>query len=212
MKRWFEVIVLGSVLAVTGCTMPYKQTPPIKYKTKEPKALKKGLDYMVQKDYASARSYLEKYPAGTPSIKFAIAMSYAADGTIFNGGLLDAGERLEKLIYQFEDHPRIIEQMQDNLTILFTLEEYKKSKRMFRNCIFLFPKQLTPLYAFMCTVDQSYEKAAKAWDEAKEYWPHKFDGFINAFLYLHKNATARKDLKRARGYSLILKKLQKKKP
>ncbi len=212
MKRCLRSILLitagfFSSSAVPGCSIPYRSTPPIENTARDTDVLDKGLEYIVNKDYAGARSYLEKFQEYDPSIKFAIAMSYAGDGNLFNGGLMNAGRGFERLIYQFARKPHIMEELQEDLKPLFKLDVYASSKKTFKNWASMFPRELFPMYAFMCTAEGDYESAADAWAAAKKYWPKKKERFEIAFLYLMTRAQERKDLKNVHGFSRILNKL-----
>ena len=225
MKRCLVAIVLGSSLAATGCTLQVKQTPYIKAETLPSQVLEEGLEYIAKRDYAAARSHLDKYQNKTPSIRFVLAMTYAADGTIFNGGLLRSGLKLENLIYSFRDHPEILATMQDKLKPLFKLKAYHKFKADFKKYLIFSPKKLIPMYAFMSTLDaqhkekpkdwpkdkkfEPYEEAANAWYEAAKRWENKIPDYVIAFGDALETAELNGNHKRARGFALIRSKLRK---
>ena len=124
---FFSLAILVST-SFPSCQLPYKSTPPIASQKKPDEILKKGIGYIAKQDYAGARSYLEKYNQKDPSIEFVIAMSYAGDGTIFNGGLNRAGRNLENLIYDFENNPKMLKKMQEELKPFLSLKLTKEEK------------------------------------------------------------------------------------
>jgi len=204
MKRCLEALVLSSVLATSGCTVPVKETPPIPAYAGPCKVLGTGLDYLALKDYPSVRSHFCKYHQQTPSMEYLVALSYVGDGNIFNGGLFEAGNRLQELIFKFMQEPYILSKMQEDLEPLFELEEYQKNKKSLLGWVSAFPRELTPIYAFMCTVEGNYDEAAKAWSECKQYWPNHLEKFRNAFKAAKFFARIEKNYEMEHGLSFIL--------
>ena len=212
-------------MAVTGCTLQVKETPYIKAEALPAQVLEEGLEFIAKRDYAAARSHLSKYPNKTPSIRFVLAMTYAADGTIFNGGFIESGTRLKDLIYNFKDEPKMLAAMQDQLEPLFELKAYHQFKADFKKYLIFSPKQLIPMYAYMSTLDaqykqkpkdwpkdkkfEPYEEASNAWYEAAKRWKYKIPDYVLAFGDALGIAELKGNHKRARGFALIRSKLRK---
>lgn len=163
----------------TACSTPPDNPKPIPEKKEDDQLkdiIEHGLQYLRERDYATARKYFETRRYQVPSdhpdyttnahLSFLYAMSHIPDGSVWDGKYQTAGEELTTIFHRIKNNPSLLESLQEFLAPFFQLDDCARYKKVFK-------ERLGRRYQIFCflldMIEEDYADAERALKEAFPY-------------------------------------------